>query len=102
MATTFRFLDDEYAIAPVRRAGTVTLAVDDTAVNVAPRGTDAGCQRCVIDGVPREAFVARDGDTVFVHLDGEVWEVIPAPEFGGSFIHPSALRSYGLDVTYQF
>jgi iron complex outermembrane receptor protein len=29
-------------------------------------------------------------------------EVIPAPEFGGSFIHPSALRSYGLDVTYRF
>ena len=29
-------------------------------------------------------------------------EVIPAPEFGGSFIHPSALRSYGLDITYQF
>jgi len=29
-------------------------------------------------------------------------EVIPAPEFGGSFIHPSALRSYGLDVSYRF
>lgn len=29
-------------------------------------------------------------------------EVIPAPEFGGSFIHPSSLRSYGMDVTYQF
>ncbi|MFC3095345.1 TonB-dependent receptor [Alteromonas sediminis] len=29
-------------------------------------------------------------------------EVIPAPEFGGSFIHPSALRSYGMDVTYRF
>lgn len=29
-------------------------------------------------------------------------EVIPAPEFGGSFIHPSALRAYGLDVTYEF
>jgi iron complex outermembrane receptor protein len=29
-------------------------------------------------------------------------EVIPAPEFGGSFIHPSSLRSYGLDVTYAF
>lgn len=29
-------------------------------------------------------------------------EVIQAPEFGGSFIHPSALRSYGLDVSYQF
>lgn len=29
-------------------------------------------------------------------------EVIPAPEFGGSFIHPSALRSYGVDFTYNF
>jgi iron complex outermembrane receptor protein len=29
-------------------------------------------------------------------------EVIPAPEFGGSFIHPSALRSYGLEATYRF
>lgn len=29
-------------------------------------------------------------------------EVIPAPEFGGSFIHPSALRAYGVDVSYRF
>ena len=29
-------------------------------------------------------------------------EVIPAPEFGGTFNHPSALRSYGLDFSYRF
>jgi iron complex outermembrane receptor protein len=29
-------------------------------------------------------------------------EVIPAPEFGGSFIHPSSLRAYGVEVTYLF
>jgi len=29
-------------------------------------------------------------------------EVIPAPEFGGSFVHPSSLRSYGFDVIYNF
>ncbi len=29
-------------------------------------------------------------------------EVIPAPEFGGSFDHPSALRAYGLDFSYRF
>ena len=29
-------------------------------------------------------------------------EVIPSPEFGGSFIHPSSLRAYGLEATYQF
>lgn len=29
-------------------------------------------------------------------------EVIPAPEFGGSFIHPSALAEYGVEFTYNF
>ena len=29
-------------------------------------------------------------------------EVIPAPEFGGSFTHPSARDSYGIDLTYRF
>jgi iron complex outermembrane receptor protein len=29
-------------------------------------------------------------------------EIIPAPEFGGSFIHDSAGKSYGLDFTYSF
>jgi iron complex outermembrane receptor protein len=29
-------------------------------------------------------------------------EVIPAPEFGGSFIHPSARDAYGVDFTYRF
>lgn len=29
-------------------------------------------------------------------------EVIPAPEFGGSFIHPSSMAEYGIDFTYRF
>jgi iron complex outermembrane receptor protein len=29
-------------------------------------------------------------------------EVIPAPEFGGSFIHPAATATYGADVTIRF
>jgi len=29
-------------------------------------------------------------------------EVIPAPEFGGSFIHAGTGRAYGLDVTFNF
>ena len=29
-------------------------------------------------------------------------EVIPAPEFGGSFIHPGSLRRAGLEFTYDF
>lgn len=29
-------------------------------------------------------------------------EIIPAPEFGGSFNHPSGQRSYGVDFSYRF
>ena len=29
-------------------------------------------------------------------------EVIPAPEFGGTFNHPSARDAYGVDLTYRF
>ena len=34
--------------------------------------------------------------------DDYLQEVIPAPEFGGSFIHPSARRAYGVEATYTF
>jgi iron complex outermembrane receptor protein len=53
-----------------------------------------------------------------ISIEGEMWtvalwgknltdeaylqEVIPAPEFGGSFVHPSALRSYGLELSMSF
>ena len=29
-------------------------------------------------------------------------EIIPAPEFGGSFIHDSPGASFGVDVSYKF
>ena len=29
-------------------------------------------------------------------------EVIPAPEFGGTFDHPGARRRYGVEVSYRF
>ena len=34
--------------------------------------------------------------------DDYLQEVIPAPEFGGSFIHPSPLRAYGVEASYRF
>jgi len=53
-----------------------------------------------------------------ISLDGENWgvtlwgrniadekyleEIIPAPEFGGSFVHPGAKDSYGIDFNYRF
>jgi iron complex outermembrane receptor protein len=63
----------------------------------------------------RDAFSTVDARLSFgnEHWTFTVWgrnltdedylqEVIPAPEFGGSFIHPSSLRAYGLEATYQF
>jgi len=53
-----------------------------------------------------------------IGLEGESWsvtvwgnnildenyleEIIPAPEFGGYFVHPAKGESYGLDLVYRF
>ena len=29
-------------------------------------------------------------------------EVIPAPEFGGSFDHPGSMRRYGIELGFRF
>ncbi len=42
------------------------------------------------------AFINNAFDTD--HLE----EVIPAPEFGGSFIHPGSRRAWGLEASYRF
>ena len=42
------------------------------------------------------AFVSNLADEEYLE------EVIPAPEFGGSFIHPGSLRRAGIEVTYEF
>ncbi|MGR9092939.1 MAG: acetyl-CoA carboxylase biotin carboxyl carrier protein subunit, partial [Gammaproteobacteria bacterium] len=73
-----------------------TLAVNEHTVNVDQRDPVAGRQSAVIDGVPREAFVVRDGDTVFIHLDGEVWEVSaidPIAAAGGGGAGANAVRA---------
>lgn len=61
---------------------------------------------------------AYDTVNLRVGLEGENWsltawgrnltdekylqEIIPAAEFGGTFNHPSALRTYGVDLSYSF
>jgi iron complex outermembrane receptor protein len=63
----------------------------------------------------RDAFDTLD---IRIGLEGERWsatawgrnitdeeylaEVIPAAEFGGSFIHPATLATYGVDFSYRF
>jgi iron complex outermembrane receptor protein len=63
----------------------------------------------------RDAFDTIDARITLSgeHWDLAVWgrnianeryleEVIPAPEFGGSFIHPAAGDAYGAEFTYRF
>ncbi|MEO1321037.1 MAG: TonB-dependent receptor, partial [Pseudomonadota bacterium] len=74
------------------------------------------------NGVPQNLSQARRDDygllNVRFSLSGERWtatlygrnvtdeeylqEVIPAPEFGGSFVHPSARDAYGAEFTFRF
>ncbi|WP_339768882.1 TonB-dependent receptor [uncultured Paraglaciecola sp.] len=78
-------------------------------------GVPAGPHSVDFSNATRDAYSTLN---LRVSLDSENWtlalwsknltdenylqEVIPTPEFGGSFLHPSAQRSYGVDFAYRF
>ena len=75
MRLRYRFLDQAFDIAPLQRGAEVTIAIDDRSCLVSTFETDTARQRFVINREERIAYVARDGDTIFIQLDGDVWEV---------------------------
>ena len=67
------------------------------------------------DNAKRESYftinarIALEADTWSLAIYGKnitdekyLQEIIPAPEFGGSFPHPSALAEFGVEFTYNF
>jgi len=67
------------------------------------------------DNAKRESYftinarIALEADTWTLAIYGKnitdekyLQEIIPAPEFGGSFPHPSALAEFGVEFTYNF
>ena len=63
---------------------------------------------CIIEGLKKRIAAATDAK-VKTQLEDELKqqeeylaEIIPAPEFGGSFIHDAPGLSYGLDVNFKF
>ena len=80
-----------------------------------PAGGILGFGQSNYDKGQRDAY---DLLNVRVGIEGEAWsvtfwgdnildedyleEIIPAPEFGGYFVHPAKGESYGLDVVYRF
>jgi iron complex outermembrane receptor protein len=82
-------------------------------------GSTAGGVWCgSLSAITPTIGVAYDTLNARISLSGEQWdvtlwgknitdeeyleEVIQAPEFGGSFIHPGARDAYGVDFSYRF
>ena len=78
-------------------------------------GCDASLGLANFSNTKRDAYMTID---LRFGLEGESWsiiafaknltkeiyleEVIPAPEFGGSFIHPAARRTLGVEVAFRY
>ncbi len=70
-------------------------------------GNFSNSQRDKFSTIDARVAMASDNWTIALvakNLTDErfLQEVIPAPEFGGDFIHPSALRRFSLEVGYKF
>lgn len=75
MKARYRFLDEDYEIAPVSRGERMIMSVNGNAVALEEHDLDEGMLHFVVDHEPYNVFVARDGDDIFIYLDGEVWQV---------------------------
>lgn len=73
MASQYHLEGESAEIVPVKRGWPLTLGINDRECVVERTSTRGSLQRYVIDGKPIEAHVARNGDEIYVQLDGEVW-----------------------------
>ena len=75
MRLKYELLDREHAVEPQQRTPNLVLDIDGVKIIVNDFQIDDQEQTFVIDGVELKGFVARDGDTIFVHANGETWEI---------------------------
>ncbi|MFT4562082.1 MAG: acetyl/propionyl-CoA carboxylase alpha subunit [Gammaproteobacteria bacterium] len=75
MKLNYRFLGEEFSLAPLQRTPQLSVSVNDLAMHVNDYSIDSPDQTFMLDGAQNEVFVARDGDDIFIHADGEVWEI---------------------------
>lgn len=76
MHHAFRLGDAEHNVELSRSQDGYRLHFDDRliAIRLAGTGNDGGA-RLLVDGVAHEVIVATRGDEVFVHLDGEAYQL---------------------------
>lgn len=87
MKPKYRIDNDDYEVSPISRGDSKILDVNGAAVVIVDGQRDANKQTFIINGQSRELHVARDGDNIFVQLDGEHWHIQsinPIEAAGGS------------------
>lgn len=57
------------------RAGTNRIEIDDAEHDGSIRPLGGGEYVLSLDGAPQRVWIARTGDTIFVHMAGRAWEV---------------------------
>lgn len=75
MKLNYRFLGEEFAVSPQQRTPRLSVSVNDMVVHVHGHSIDTAAQTFIFDDTEHEIFVARDGDDIFIHANGEVWEI---------------------------
>ena len=87
MKPKYRIASENYEVSPISRGNSTTLDVNGLPIIVAASQCAENKQSFIINGRVRELHVARDGDDIFVQLDGEHWHIQsinPIEAAGGS------------------
>ncbi len=71
-----------HLVTPVRRADAITLEVDGHRLDVRLHWHDGHHGELTLNGAPYEFYAAQDGNKLFIHFGGRVWQLGVIDEFG--------------------
>ncbi|MAZ90003.1 MAG: hypothetical protein CL693_20390 [Cellvibrionaceae bacterium] len=76
--------DTEYLVTPIRRTDSIVLDINGHTQDVRLKWHDEHYGEITIAGKPSQFYAAQDEDRLYIHIDGKVWEVNIADEFGAT------------------
>jgi acetyl/propionyl-CoA carboxylase alpha subunit len=75
MRLKYELLEREHEVETLQRSPSLAIKINDKRVIINDFQTDDAAQTFVIDDRDHKVFVVRDSDTIFIHADGETWEI---------------------------
>jgi acetyl/propionyl-CoA carboxylase alpha subunit len=90
MKAHFEIEGERHEVVPLRRAGAMAMKVGERTIAISLRRLDGGEAIITVDGRPHRAWIAQQGDDLFVHAAGRAWRIRTVDDLDAAQAHGAA------------